>query len=560
MKTTKYIIVAVVGALLTLTSCVNDLESYPLNEQDKVSEAAYDNTEESYLKGLAKLYNTMSSHSVSYVTVKDEGASQVARAFFACQEITTDACKIAWGNDPWCRAMNNNTWTDEENDAVFGMFFRSIQAISYCNEFLRQTTDAKLTERGANSDVKAKVHQFRAEARVIRAWYYWMAIDVFGDVPFTTEKDAVGTEAPAQKPRADIYKYIVAELEELAADGSDLPVAQANYPRVDKGTALGLLSRLYLNAETYKGAPEWEKCKQTCERIFGLGYKLAPTYAELFRGDNGENPDARGEFLMTIPFDTYSIQSYGGTTFLTCAAISELDIHEEGPLTGGKSGWGGIHVSGEFVDKFFNITDANFETGEYTCADERGKMFYIKGRLGNGKIPSDGELYNYLYGWSYFKFNNIPHDQTKETYSPLNAFSSIDLPIIRLGEVYLTYAEACVRMGEGFTAQSKMDELAVRTGVSAITLPAQWDDAARDMFVAERARELLWESCRRTDLIRYGLYYSNEYLWPFKGGKTVEGQPFPEYMVIFPMPSEMIVNNPDMLNLKAYYDALKSER
>lgn len=556
MKTTKYIIVAVVGALLTLTSCIKDLEALPLNETDVTSETAYNDTVESYLTGLAKLYNTMSSHSVSYVTVKDEGASQVARAFFACQEITTDACKIAWGNDPWCRAMNNNTWTDEENDAVFGMFFRSIQAISYCNEFLRQTTDAKLTERGANSDVKAKVHQFRAEARVIRAWYYWMAIDVFGDVPFTTEKDAVGTEAPAQKPRADIYKYIVAELEELAADGSDLPVAQANYPRVDKGTALGLLSRLYLNAETYKGAPEWEKCKQTCERIFGLGYKLAPTYAELFRGDNGENPDARGEFLMTIPFDTNSQQSYGGTTFLTCAAINQLDIDTDGTLTGGKAGWGGIRISGEFVERYFNITDANFETGEYTCADERGKMFYIKGRLGNGKIPSDGELYNYLYGWSCFKFSNLPHDIKAEDYAsyttPVSTFSNIDLPVIRLGEIYLTYAEACVRLGNGDEAQSKMDDLAKRTGVSALTLPASWDNTARDMFVAERARELLWESCRRTDLIRYGLYSGSEYLWPYKGGNTPVGQDFPEYKELFAIPASQIEANPDLYNPDGY--------
>lgn len=556
MKTTKYIIVAVVGALLTLTSCIKDLEALPLNETDVTSETAYNDTVESYLTGLAKLYNTMSSHSVSYVTVKDEGASQVARAFFACQEITTDACKIAWGNDPWCRAMNNNTWTDEENDAVFGMFFRSIQAISYCNEFLRQTTDAKLTERGANSDVKAKVHQFRAEARVIRAWYYWMAIDVFGDVPFTTEKDAVGTEAPAQKPRADIYKYIVAELEELAADGSDLPVAQANYPRVDKGTALGLLSRLYLNAETYKGAPEWEKCKQTCERIFGLGYKLAPTYAELFRGDNGENPDARGEFLMTIPFDTNSQQSYGGTTFLTCAAINQLDIDTDGTLTGGKAGWGGIRISGEFVERYFNITDANFETGEYTCADERGKMFYIKGRLGNGKIPSDGELYNYLYGWSCFKFSNLPHDIKAEDYAsyttPVSTFSNIDLPVIRLGEIYLTYAEACVRLGKGGDAQYKMDDLAKRTGVSALTLPASWDNTARDMFVAERARELLWESCRRTDLIRYGLYSGSEYLWPYKGGNTPVGQDFPEYKELFAIPASQIEANPDLYNPDGY--------
>lgn len=553
MKTTKYIIVAVVGALLTLTSCVNDLESYPLNEQDKVSETAYDNTEESYLKGLAKLYNTMSSHSVSYVTVKDEGASQVLRAFFACQEITTDACKIAWGNDAWCRAMNTNTWTDEENDAVFGIFFRSIQAISYCNEFLRQTTDDKLSSRGASAAVKAKVQEFRAEARLIRAWYYWMAIDVFGDVPFTTEKDVVGTEAPLQAPRADIYNYIVGELEALAADGSDLPDAQSNYPRMDKGAALGLLTRLYLNAETYKGTPEWEKCKQTCERLFALGYELAPTYAELFRGNNGENPAAKREFIMTVPFDTLKQQSYGGTTFLTCAAISSTDITAAGMMNGNKDGWGGIRISGEFVEKYFNVRDVNFETGEYTCDDNRGKMFFIKGHSGNGRIPSKDELYEFNYGWSCYKFSDVPHDKTWDNFTgQVKTFSNIDYPVIRLGEIYLTYAEACVRLGASATAQDEMNALAVRTGVPALTLPASWDNTARDMFVAERARELLWESCRRTDLIRYGLYSGDEYLWPYKGGESPAGQSFPEYKELFAIPASQIEANPDLYNPDGY--------
>ena len=133
---TKYIVAAVLGAMFTLSSCVKDLDALPLNKTDVTSETAYNDTVESYLTGLAKLYNTMSSHEVSYITVSDKGASQITRAFFVCQEATTDACKVAWGDDSWTRAMNTNTWTDADNDAVFGVFFRSIQSISYCNEFL----------------------------------------------------------------------------------------------------------------------------------------------------------------------------------------------------------------------------------------------------------------------------------------------------------------------------------------------------------------------------------------------------------------------------------------
>ena len=550
---TKYIVAAVLCAMLTLSSCVKDLEALPLNETDVTSETAYNDTVESYLTGLAKLYNTMSSHEVSYVTVNDAGASQITRAFFVCQEATTDACKVAWGNDSWTRAMNTNTWTDADNDAVFGVFFRSIQSISFCNEFLRQTADAKLDARGVSGDVKAKIQEFRAEARVIRAWYYWMAMDVFGAVPFATENDKVGIEAPKQASSDKIYEYIVKELEDLASDSSVLPAARTNYPRVDKGTALGLLARIYLNAETYKGEAEWLKAKQTCERIYGLGYTLCDNYAHLFRGDNGENPEAINEFLFAIPFDNKNQQSYGGTTILTAGAIASTDITAEGSINGNSAGWGGPRIDGDYVERFFNVQNPNFETGEYECEDNRGKMFYIKGRLGEGKMPTNDEVYNFQYGWTCLKFNDVPADPVKASkYTDINTFSNIDLPVIRLGEIHLIYAEACVRLGEGSTAQSKMDELAVRTGVEAIELPQSWSNEARDMFVAERARELMWESCRRTDLIRYDLFCSSEYIWPFKGGESRVGSAFPEYKKLFAIPSKQLEANPNLHNPKGY--------
>ena len=550
---TKYIVAAVLGAMLTLSSCVKDLDALPLNETDVTSETAYNDTVESYLTGLAKLYNTMSSHEVSFVSVNDAGASQITRAFFVCQEATTDACKVAWGNDSWTRAMNTNTWTDADNDAVFGVFFRSIQSISFCNEFLRQTTDEKLDNRGVPSDVKKKVQEFRAEARVIRAWYYWMAMDVFGAVPFATEKDAVGTEAPLQAPREEVYAYIVSELEDLTSDSSALPAAQSNYPRMDKGSALGLLARIYLNAETYKGEAEWLNAKQTCERIFSLGYTLCDNYADLFRGDNGENYNAYNEFLFAIPFDNKNQQSYGGTTLLTAGAIAATDITNDGSINGNTAGWGGPRIDGDYVERFFNVENANFETGEYDCVDERGKMFWIKGRLGEGKMPTNEEVYNFQYGWTCLKFNDIPHNKTKDTFTAIATFSNIDLPVIRLAEIYLIYAEACLRLGDATPAQDYIKDLAKRAGVDyGFDKLTSWNTEARNWFVAERARELMWESCRRTDLIRYGLFCSDEYLWPFKGGESRVGSAFPEYKKVFAIPSKQLEANPNLLNPDGY--------
>ena len=559
---TRYFAAAVAVVMLAFTSCINDLDTLPLNDNDLTSEVVYGAEEEAYIQGLAKLYATISSEELVNVSANDAGASQVTRAFWACQEITTDACKCAWGNDGWVRTMNYNTWTDAENDAVFGVFFRSLQAISYCNEYLRQTASGKLSDRGVSAELAAKIQEFRAEARVIRAWYYWMAMDVFGAVPFATENTPFGADAPPQKPADYIYDYIVSELEAVAAEDSALPAARANYPRMDKGAALGLLARVYLNAETYKGEPAYAEAKATCERIFGLGYKLAPTYAELFRGDNGENPDARGEFLMAVPFDTNKQQSNGGTTFLCRAAQNDKDWQNYGPLMGVNGGWGGIRLHEDYVERYFNIDveNADFTTGEYDAKDgatldERGKLFFIKGRT-SGSMADHSEVINFLYGWSCFKFNNIPHDKTMEEYEATAVsenFTNIDLPVVRLGEIYLIYAEACARLGQGVAeAQVKMDELAERTGMPAITVPGAWNNDARDLFLAERARELMWESCRRTDLIRYGLYTSEEYVWPFKGNESAIGQAFPAYKKLFAIPASQIAANPDLKNPEGY--------
>ena len=541
MRLKSILIGVVVSVLLTLTSCVEGMVPDIFNPDsgetdDPQIEDPYGAEIGAYSETVTRLYEALSKHDVcNGISIGDAGATQLTRAFFVCQEQTTDACKCAWW-DSYIVSMNTNTWGDEYNDVIFGVFFRTMQSIASCNEFLRQTTNDKLDARSVQSDVRAKIQEYRAEARMIRALCYWMAMDIFGDVPLVTV-DSTEFDLKNRVPAAEVYQFIVDELEMLSSDASMLPAARSNYPRMDKGSALGLLARVYLNAEVYTGTPQWEKAQHTCEKIFNLGYSLCDNYADLFRGDNGENHNAYNEFLIAIPFNTTNLQSWGGTTFLNHASV----FGEYRELVGSYNGWGGIRIDGDYVERFFDVKNANFETGEYECEDNRGKMFYIKGNLGDGKIL---DIYNFQYGWSYLKFNNIPHNLTPDTYQSFSDFVDIDLPFIRLGEIYLIYAEACVRLGEGSTAQPKMNELADRAGVEAIELPQSWSDEARDMFVAERARELTWESCRRTDLIRYRLYSSSEYLWPFKGGDSREGYAFPASMEVFPYPYDYIDSNP----------------
>ena len=529
----KIIYILIVAA--TTASCVNDLDTLPLNRTEPVAEYVYGNDESAYTSGLARLYFQFVSNDLTDLQQMDGGASELIRAFWSVQETTADAAKCSWENDAWVRALNTNTWNETQNDAIYAVYVRTLQGISYVNEYLRQTTPDKLAARGVDESLAAKISTFRAEARFIRAYLYWIALDCFGPVPFSTEESPFGgTYTPPQASRAEIFNYCVSELTDLMSDQSPMLAPRSLYPRADKGSAAGLLARLYLNSEVYTGVARWTEAKQVCEKIFGMGYQLCPDYSALFRGDNGQNLQARGEMLWTIAYDASNTESYGGTSYLLSATLASTDITDTSKPNGQVNGWAGLRVPYEYVSKFFEVSGQNYETGEYQVADARGKVFYIKGR----EESMDGALYTFMNGWSCLKFNNIPHNQTEEEYLPTaatNSFSNVDFPMIRLAEIYLIYAEACLHAGGD--ASTQVAALRTRAGVSSDVV------VDGDFLMAERARELMWEAHRRTDLIRLGYYDSAAYLWPYKGGDSFAGQSFPSYKCIFPLPpTELAVN------------------
>lgn len=535
----KHIAWIAAGASMLFTACIGDLDTLPLNPSDSTSETVYGADESGYIAGLTKLYFNFVSNETTDLQVSDAGASELVRAFWTVQEVTSDACKCAWENDAWVRAMNTNTWSDADNDATYAVYVRTLQGIAYTNEYLRQTASDRLSDRGVSSELAAKIQGFRAEARFLRAYFYWMALDVFGDVPFTTENSPFGGGVnPKQASRKDVFDYCISELTALAADDSPMPAARSNYPRADKGAVLGLLARMYLNAEVYTGTPMWQKAKDACEDIFTMGYSLCPEYADLFRGDNGENPEALNEVLFGISYDAEQTQSYGGTSYLTLAAIAATDVSSTQMINGVNNGWGGIRVPYEYVEKYFNVRNADYSAGTYDVNDKRGRMFYIKGR----SESMDGALYVFLNGWSCLKFNNIPHNMDQDSYletAASKAYSDIDFPMIRLGEIYLIYAEACMNLGQANTALPKVQELAARAGVTAPTSITQ------EWLIEERARELMWEGHRRTDLIRYGKFTSSSFLWTYKGG-SFSGQGFDDHMKIFAIPASELASNPEL--------------
>ena len=540
----RMIYIAALAALLT--SCVQDLDTLPLDKTEPISEYVYGDSEEAYLAGLTRLYFQFVTNDLTDMQPMDGGASELIRAFWSVQETTTDEAKCSWENDAWVRALNTNTWTGVQNDAIYAVYVRTLQGVAFVNEYLRQTTPDKLASRGVSADLAATIQTYRAEARFIRAYLYWIALDCFGNVPFTTENSPFGgTYFPSQASRQQVFDYCVGELNSLIADDSPMLSAHSLYPRADKGSAAGLLARMYLNAKVYTGIDMSQEAKTICEQIFAMGYQLSPSYANLFRGDNGQNASARGEFLWAVDYDNNNINSYGGTTYILSASMASTDITDSSRPNGQVNGWAGLRVPYEFVSKYYGVSGQNYQTGDYQTSDKRGEIFYIKGR----SESMEGALYNFMNGWTCLKFNNIPSNETNQSYLPQSATmsnSNVDFPMIRLAEIYLIYAEACMNLGVPDEAQPYIHALATRAGV------APPSDITPDFLLAERARELLWEAHRRTDLIRFGLFHTDDLLWPYKGGDSYAGAAFPAYRCIFPLPPTELATNTALVQNPGY--------
>ena len=131
--------------------------------------------------------------------------------------------------------IRDRNW--DANDVFINAFYsRIFYQISLCNEYLRETTDAKLDARGVTGDLRTQIGFYRAEARFLRALSYWHAMDHFGNVPFVTENDVVGAFFPQQISRADLFTYVESELK--AIEGSLVAPRANEYGRADQALSL----------------------------------------------------------------------------------------------------------------------------------------------------------------------------------------------------------------------------------------------------------------------------------------------------------------------------------
>jgi hypothetical protein len=215
-------------------------------------------------------------------------------------------------------------------------------------------------------------------------------------------------------------------------------------------------------------------------------------------------------------------------------------------------GWSGLITSSEAVVPFVGqaVVDSAKE-GETTEA----ALTAIDQRALVTLAMSEDKAMNrkdFVKGWHVVKFNNNHFLDPSIDFGQTAKFSSVDFPLLRAGEMYLAYAEAKARKDGGVTTDAKAVEyvkaLQARAGMQNSSVASS---VSLDQIFDEISREMFWEGQRRTTLIRFDRYSSSNYLWPFKSG-VENGQGFDKYMELFPMPSDDLLANENLVQNPGY--------
>lgn len=513
------LVMATAATLLFFGSACTDVTTEP---ESAVTAANIFNDPGAYRSFLAKLYGGLAvtgqqgPAGQGDIAGIDEGFSQYIRGLWQLQELPTDEVVIGWGDES-LPEMNTMGWSSS-NRFVVAFYYRVYYQIALANEFLRETTDDKLSARGVTPELRTQIQQYRAEARMLRALSYWHGLDLFGNIPFITETNRNGAEPPAQATRQEIFSFIETEINAIR---TALPAGgSAEYGRFDQGAADMLLAKLYLNAQVYTGTARYADALAAVQRVIAVSkYQLDDRYMDIFRADNHTSP----EIIYAVPFDGLRTRTYGGTTFLAHAAVGGSMNADSYGLNGG---WWGLRVRPQLVGMFPNAPSG---------PDRRAAIFYT-----NGQSLQINNLSNFNDGYAAPKYQNVTSTGAKGSN---NEFPDVDYPMFRLADAYLMYAEAVVRGGGGSraTALGYINALRVRAygNTSGNITDAEM---TANFILAERARELYMEGHRRTDLIRYGLFTGGQYLWSYKGGVPA-GRATADHLALYPIPASDLSAN-----------------
>jgi hypothetical protein len=389
-------------------------------------------------------------------------------------------------------------------------------------------------------ELQSGTEKLITEIKALRAIYYYWLLDLFGNVPIST--DFKNTTPPPNNTRKEVYDFVEKELTEALPNLEKTgPADNSTYGRVNYYTAQAMLAKLYLNAEVYTGTAQWDKCIAACDDIINSGkYALVPNYADNFKKDN----KGMSEHIWVIPYDEIQARGF---------QLPHMTLHmasQETYKMGGQpwNGWASVQ---EFYNSYIDPAQNPGPQGTVVGLDPKGTPTTgtVDKRLSNFIVgpqktasgaplidgaadatdpdgpqivftPYINELQPAAWRQSGARVGKY------EFYTGMTGQLSNDWVLIRYADILLTKAEALARKASNWndgTALALVNQIrTVHGGVD----PYATMDANK--FLAERGREMFFEATRRQDMIRFGTYNSAFRFHPADASTHVNLFPIPE--------------------------------
>lgn len=382
------------------------------------------------------------------------------------------------------------------------------EGITACNEILEVLGPVTFQ----NKD------QVLAEIHVLRAFYYYWALDYWGNIPFSI--DYSEKEPPLQKDREFVYEFIVQDIQDNIDALQELPTP-AYYGRVTKAMAYMLLAKMYLNAEEWIGESQYEEALAACDEIIALNaYEIEDDYFSNFIVLN----EGSSENIFVIPFHAQLTDEHFYWSHLTLNSASRATFNMTGIP------WDGFVLNPDFFLKYDPI---DIRRNAFLF----GQQYDISGN----PIIIDGEPF--IYTPTIANYNSrgewegarVAKYEYQEELSYDVTDMENDFVLFRYADVLYTKLEALYRLGRAgeFIDDPDLQKIRTRAGLTPYTL----GDLNEDELLDELGREFAWEGHRRQDVIRFGVFGEPWFGKPATGPNAK----------LFPIPQSALNTNPNLV-------------
>lgn len=442
------------------------------------------------------------------------------------QELTADQQVIPGRPNGWVdggvyRRLHEHRWTAEEG-VVRQTWARTYAGITNCNRVIYQIESGLIPMVG---DDKAST---LAELKVLRASYYYILVDMFGNVPIVTQFDLPNGFLPEQSTRTEVYNFIVKEIEDnvaLLSTKNDI----STYGTFNQWAAYSLLAKMYLNAEVFTGTAQWQKAIDAADKVInsGAGFVLEPTQKNVFVTENQNSK----EIIWALPLDAIYTNNWNAFDL----HMQSLSPENQATYNLKSAPWGGMSAIPQFISS-------------YDADDERVKANWIQGT----QYSSTGQVL--ICGMGGFKdkplnyVNEVPSIEYAESVHGLRLGKfeialgsdvqlSNDFPVFRFADILMIKAEGLLRLGKENEAAVLVSQVRARAFRSA---PAKAQVTGQQLkggstyaygrkdtqsntveggadlpfgrFLDELGWEFDQEGRRRQDMIRFGAFTKKSWL------------------------------------------------